>query len=357
MTAAALSCLVSPSPSVSIAALLRLLSAALMFVVIEQLLASRPEYVHRLLGATFAAAGLVCTWTVLQLFLAPPIDEYTGQLRLQGPFHHPNVLAKFLVVVLLALVGLALSHRGARRLAALVATIPVAVLLGLTFTRVAWIAAVLGVAYLVGKRHRLLVPVLIAGVLAISTIPAVTSRIDDLWRPEPVNGVPGNSLVWRFDYWRQLVPLWRRSPLNGIGLEVIPTVRGLNFQAHSVWVQVIVELGLVGVVGLIAVIAGFVVTSRRRRRSAVTPTERAVVGVGSAVAIALLAMSFSENLLNETTTLWYAAAAIACGLPTLGNVWGQTAPHQLNDVQTSSKSTSESPTLTSVDEPFSLGRR
>ena len=226
VTAAALSCLVSPSPSVSIAALLRLLSAALMFVVIEQLLASRPEYVHRLLGATFAAAGLVCTWTVLQLFLAPPIDEYTGQLRLQGPFHHPNVLAKFLVVVLLALVGLALSHRGARRLAALVATIPVAVLLGLTFTRVAWIAAVLGVAYLVGKRHRLLVPVLIAGVLAISTIPAVTSRIDDLWRPEPVNGVPGNSLVWRFDYWRQLVPLWRRSPLNGIGLEVIPTVAG-----------------------------------------------------------------------------------------------------------------------------------
>ena len=67
-------------------------------------------------------------------------------------------------------------------------------------------------------------------------------------------------------------------------------MRGLNFQAHSVWVQVIVELGLVGVVGLIAVIAGFVVTSRRRRRSAVTPTERAVVGVGSAVAIALLAM-------------------------------------------------------------------
>ena len=123
--------------------------------------------------------------------------------------------------------------------------------------------------------------------------------------------MPGNSLAWRLGYWGQLIPLWRHSPLNGVGLEVIPTLNGQGLEAHSVWVQALVEMGLVGVVGLLAVTAGFVLTARRRARLAVTASE-------AAAAKALLAMSFSENLLSETTTLWYSAAVMACGLPTLG---------------------------------------
>jgi putative inorganic carbon (hco3(-)) transporter len=257
---------------------------------------------------------------VVQLLVAPPVDKYTGLARVQGPFLHPNVLAKFLVIVLLALLGTALAHRGAHRWVPALAAIPVVALIGATFTRIAWIAAVLGVGYLVARTHRWLLPFLVGGVLGVSAIPAVSDRLGNMWEAAPVAGVPGNSLAWRLDYWGQLLPLWRHSPLNGVGLEVIPTLNGQGLEAHSVWVQSLVEMGLVGLGGLLAVTVGFVITARRRRtRFAVTASEAAAGRVAGAIGIALLTMSFTENILSETTTLWYSAAVMACGLPTLGD--------------------------------------
>jgi O-antigen ligase len=144
-----------------------------------------------------------------------------------------------------------------------------------------------------------------------------------MWEAAPVDGVPGNSLAWRLDYWGQLIPLWRHSPLNGVGLEVIPTLNGQGLEAHSVWVQSLVEMGLAGLVGLLAVTAGFVLTASRRARFAVTASEAAAARVGGAIGIALLTMSFTENILSETTTLWYAAAAMAFGVPAASvHAWG-----------------------------------
>ena len=113
------------------------------------------------------------------------MDEYNGLARVRGPFLHPNVLAKFLVIVPLALLPTALVHRGTHRWVPALAAIPVVVLIGATFTRIAWIAAVLGVGYLVARTHRWLLPFLIGGVVGVSAIPAVSDRLGNMWRPPP----------------------------------------------------------------------------------------------------------------------------------------------------------------------------
>ena len=188
-------------------------------------------------------------------------------------------------------------------------------LLGMTLTRIAWIAAVVIVIYLVSQSHRWLLPLVVGGLVAASAVPAVTDRMNNLWQPEPIPGVPGNSMSWRWSYWQQLLPLWRRSPLNGIGLEVVPTMTSSGLQPHSVWVQSLVEMGIVGLLALCLVLLCFVWTTRIRIRTARSAAELVAARVAGAIGIALLVMTFTENLLSETTTLWYAAAAMGGAMP------------------------------------------
>ena len=201
-----------------------------MFVVIEQLLASRPvrpappEPPSPRRGWS-AYDGLVAV-------LARLTDMYTGLVRLQGPFHHPNV--RQVPRRRPAGPGGAFPFTSWRSSAGCPggATIPVAVLLGRP-SRASRIAAVLGIGVHLEEETPVARAALIAGVLAITTIPgwpAGSMTCGGLSRSTGRRELSGAAV-------RRLGGSCRcggRSPLNGIGLEVIPTVRGLNFQAQRV---------------------------------------------------------------------------------------------------------------------------
>ncbi len=81
---------------------LRLLSSALMFAVPEQFLAGRTDRLRQVLTAVLVATALVMVimvWWAAQFVQGSEIDQYSGLLRLKGPFVHSNVMAKSLVVV------------------------------------------------------------------------------------------------------------------------------------------------------------------------------------------------------------------------------------------------------------------
>lgn len=316
VAAASLSCLVSEYPSVSIAATLRLTAAALMFVVLEQALATRLVSPSGILRAVMASGVIVVGWTLMQIMTGTGAqDPWTGLTRVTGPFVHPSVLAKFLVVIALALASSLLWPRaasGRRPAAAVGALCLVTLCLGLTYTRVAWLACGLALGYLLWRKDWRLVPLFGSlGIVLAASIPSIYARISDLWNtPPPAPGAPDNSLAWRISFWEHLLPMARMSPLNGRGLDVIPLIGGQKLAAHNIWVQSAVEMGLIGFAALTGLVLCIAVTLSRRQG----PGGHPLTAAAAAVALAMLSMSFSENLLNETTTLWYVSCILATGI-------------------------------------------
>ena len=80
-------------------------------------------------------------------------------------------------------------------------------------------------------RRRLLIGGLILGaVVSLVAVPTIVERFADLGASSSPNGYATNSLVWRFDYWDQVLPLAAKDPITGIGLGMssFETVRPRN---------------------------------------------------------------------------------------------------------------------------------
>lgn len=312
VVAAGLSCLVSRLPADSLNGTFRLLAAWLMFAVIEQLLADDEGAHRRLLVALMLATALVTVWALLGVAGGGAfVDPFTGLLRADGPFVHPNVLAKFLAIMVMPLAAYVLWGQRRHRAGAAAFLVPVLLALSLTYARVAWIAAALGLAYLLSRVSWKFIPPL-AGILVAAAlfVPALRARIADLWAPAPSVGAPENSLVWRLRFWQELLDVNRVSPINGTGLDTIPTLgsqTGLN--AHNVWVQSYVEMGLVGLLAMAFAVGSIGWSLHRARRT--VPIVRHYVAV--AVGLTVLATTPTENVLSETSTIWYAAVLLAAG--------------------------------------------
>ncbi len=322
---AGLSTLASHLPVVSATATARLAAGALMFVVIEQLVLSRqlpPKVVHLAVAgsAVVVAVHVAVQWATG----SAPIDDSTGLARVTGPFVHPSVLGKYAAVVAVLMLARAVWTRTSDRWLWAVGAVVMSGVVLATFTRAAWLALALGVLVLCYRRdHRWLPVIVVTGVLGVLAVPSLHERLVNVWDPGPAPpGAPASSLAWRVGYWQDLLPLGRINPVNGIGLDVVPALRSEGLLPHNVWVQTWVELGLAGVIALVVVVVTMVRTLRRAAVPAVGEgpddggEHRAALEAAVGVAVGLLAVTVSENLLDETTTLWYAAAVMASGWST-----------------------------------------
>lgn len=330
--AAGASVLVSPQVMMSAAATMRLAASALMFIALEQALASGVVTVRRILTSVFVSAALVGVWSLFQLATGGGMfDEDTGLMRITGPFVHPNVAAKYHLVVVVTLLALLLwgRVRERHRVWLVLAIGVVLIQIAFSYTRVVWLTALLAAMYLVAKKDfRFVPPAMGAALLAIVLVPSLFDRVSELWNPPaPTPGVPDNSLVWRIGYWKNLLPLALASPINGRGLDTTRILSPDRLAPHNVVVQVIVELGVVGLIALVAVVWSMVSNLRTASKAAADPSVSPLTPGAIAIATTLGVMLWSENLLNETTTLWYAAAIITCGyVPAIRRVPGSAVP-------------------------------
>jgi len=204
------------------------------------------------------------------------IEQTQGRwLRAYGSFPHPNIFGGFLAVGLVAVLGVIGRARMQMSETLLwCATVVIAGALILTASRGAWLAALLGVVVLlIGSRinndrlflQRLKKPVTIA--LVVMTIMVVSLGSILLTRFDVTNRLETQSVIERVDQWGDVGTLATQnisSFVGGAGIgnmvfaleERQPLLHAWTYQpAHNVFGLVLVELGALGLLLLIGLIA------------------------------------------------------------------------------------------------------
>jgi O-antigen ligase len=293
------------------------------FSILEQVLARRQDRVRRLYLALVVAAAVPLALGAYQMVAGVTVPvEPSLSGRIRGPFLHPNTLATFLAVLLVAAIVFVPSLRG--RLRVLVVGLAVLAAVELVFTggRSAWGGLLLAALLLGPRTSRLAVPLLVGAVVAaLVVIPSARHRLTNT-RTSTDADVPSTSFAWRMAYWDRLLPIAEGSPLLGIGPDGARVLDPARFDRpdvfagrppHSAWVESFVEMGGVGVAGLVAVVAGFAVTLRQRYRAARDDLEHRTALVAIGAAVVFLVQFPVENLLIQPVVWWYLAAVMAHG--------------------------------------------
>jgi O-antigen ligase len=242
-----------------------------------------------------------------------------SEFRLQSTFAHPNIFAFYLVLLLgLALyvstTPAALWPAGARR--AIMLHIPVLLaFLVLTQTRSAWAACTLMfLFYMVWfDRRFLLLGLLVVPILLSSKI--IESRLADAASGEQIESFKEvnasntlNSFAWREALWASALPSIAERPVLGHGLqsfrpsspEFFPLAGLDGVDAHSLYVQILFEMGGIGLLAYAWLLLGLA----RSLSEGLRYDSRGIVIVLAILGTYVLE-SFSDNMIYYLNFNWY----------------------------------------------------
>lgn len=311
----------SAEPSTSLLEAARFLSAAAMYLVLERLVTSAAA-VRRLLSACYVSALVPLTVGLVHATTGTTPVRAGEVARLQSTFTHPNAFGYYLALLSIMAIALLPHTRGRTRLGL---SAVLALGLGelvLTYSRGSWLALLVGLVVVALLQSRWLLVVIVA-VLVVTpvTVPSVSERVADLGNERTVTGSSGNSLVWRFDYWRATLPLVQRQLLTGVGLKMTTRLTDEGNIPHNDYVRTLVELGLLGICAYL-----FMLLSLARAARLALKRARPGLGTGVAVGYAACVASFcivsvGTNRITSVVELWYffaftaAAAAVARSMP------------------------------------------
>jgi putative inorganic carbon (HCO3(-)) transporter len=196
-----------------------------------------------LLTCTIASSAAI----VMAVLRWPTAQYVIGHGRAVGTFVLPGELAGYLVVLLPFAYGVAVTTRStALRGIAVCALAAGAIAMVLTFSRTGWIGLATAVAFLVAVRARR------AGALAAGTI--VAAGLTAVLLVFNVHHNPSENYT-RISIWEAAFQIIDRFPLTGVGpfefSHLYPVVRlpdgdATAFHAHSVYLTLLAETGIVG---------------------------------------------------------------------------------------------------------------
>jgi len=239
-------------------------------------------------------------------------DSSLDVARIYGTFAHTNVLALYLYSLLVVLTLWYTLYERRIYLNGRIVAFGLygslsALLLFVTYTRVAWIAAFLFFLVLALSRAKLLlVPLLFFPLIAFLLIPLVQERVLESFQTNP-----DSSLVWRADIWHDvtLKLAFDHRVLFGTGLDTFSRyaedLRGIRFgstDSHNDFVKFYVEGGLLG----LTVFFLFLFSLARQIYSLKTlPTAyRGTIFFFSLFAFTLVLSSLTDNIYKDTPLLW-----------------------------------------------------
>jgi O-antigen ligase len=192
-----------------------------------------------------------------------------------------------------------------------------------TYTRSAWVATVIGiVAVAIIGRRKILGITLFAGlIVGLLAVPTISQRFSDLASiaggGSSVNaqGSTSNSLVWRFSYWAEVLPLADENPVTGIGLKMSSFMTDQAKEPHNDFLRAYVETGVVGVIAYFALLISMVLVARQGLRESGPGFDHSIAVGFAGCVIAFVLISVVSNVITEVIVLWYyvafAAAAYA----------------------------------------------
>lgn len=303
-------------PGTSAIELTRIGAAVGMVVLLDLVLLERPARRGVLVAAIMVSAALPMVIGLGQVATGRGLISIGGFDRVSGPFLHPNPFAIFLVFTLLfAVANLPRTH-GWVQAGCLGVTALSGVLLAFTYTRGAWIAAVLGVLVLgvVQGRRRLVMGLLAIGVLALVLTPAGDRLADIAEGDRSPLGEPTNSLTWRFDQWNEVIDLFADSPVTGAGLGVSKFETPDQEVPHNDYVRIAGEAGILGLLGYLGLLGAMAHATRRALRAARTPEDHALASAAAACLAAFVVLSATANVISQVIVLWHGFAIMAVGV-------------------------------------------
>lgn len=289
----------------------RMASAVAMLVILTAILTSR-EDVRRMLRVTYLSMIVPLAFAMVQATTSGGHADSSGLSRVVGTFVHPNAFGAYLTVLLVAGVALLKATDGRERLVLQLLLLGGAVALLLTFSRGSWLAAVLGLVAVAFVQRRPAVLLLTAGALAAGAmVPAVSMRLADLGETRSLAGTEGNSLIWRIDYWQQLLQLADQNPATGVGLNMAQQLTAEGNLPHNDFVRMYVEAGWIGLLTLVGLLVLLAATARRAAREATTEAELAVAAGFSGALVVVSVIMLGGNVISAVVLLWYFFALAA----------------------------------------------
>ncbi|MEU3184414.1 O-antigen ligase family protein [Streptomyces sp. NPDC006923] len=263
------------------------------------LLLIRDRWDFRLVAGSVVVLALVQGAVGVTQYLTGTGASYMGEkVRAVGTFGATDVMGMATAVSygLVIAVGFALgAGRGTRRpwrAAALVCAVLLFVPLVLSFSRGAWIATAVALVFqlLAAGARRAVRIALATGALGVVLVcglgvgsQMVTQRLDSITQ---VADAPDQSVTDRYTMWAAAAGMWRQEPVTGVGLKGFPAHRdshaslalsaasdtegaGTAFQRrpllspHNMYLLVLSEQGLLGVVALAGSWAALLVLALR----------------------------------------------------------------------------------------------
>ena len=122
-----------------------------------------------------------------------------------------------------------------------------------------------------------------------------------------------NSFNWRLGHWYHYISLWRDHPLLGFGLGSGSEVSGIGIGTHSVYIQVLVETGLIGIfLFLLFLLAHFIRLFFMLQKVPQNSDQFKLCLVLLALNIAILLGMFTDNVFAKQFLFhWWIVLAIA----------------------------------------------
>lgn len=215
-----------------------------------------------LTGALAAGAAVV-----MALARTPPALYAVAHGRATGTFVLPGELAGYLIVQLpVAFTVARLAHGRALRAMAWIATVVGLIGLALTYSRAGWIgfaaAAVFATIAQARRLRRSTVSIAVIGAAAVAAVLVFFNSHHD----------PSEDYT-RIAIWQAATAIVDRFPLTGVGpfdfprlyaLVHVPDADATAFHAHSLYLTLFAELGILGLGAFVWTIGAFAVELRRR---------------------------------------------------------------------------------------------
>jgi putative inorganic carbon (hco3(-)) transporter len=241
---------------------------ASVYLVTSQTIRS-PEEAHGIMWAAAVTVGITVLYTVVAGFsgsLSYVETDEGGEAytRFAGIFGHPNALGGFLALAIPPMVALAASETvWWKRLSGYLLIIGAMVGLVLTYSRGAWLGTGVGLLILLPVLKRGFWLILGAVLLGPVLVGMVTSSDAVLARLESIAAAGSDpALMERLEIWGMAFRLVAEHPLLGVGLGnfqaaygrlMVPDLPLLTYplelpeHAHNLFLNLAVEVGLVGV--------------------------------------------------------------------------------------------------------------
>jgi O-antigen ligase len=355
----ALSAMGASSAQVGLAGLGRYLQ---VFVLVPAavLLLIRDRSGFRLLAWSFVGLALVQGAVGVHQYVTRTGASYQGEdVRAVGTFGPQDVMGMATAVALglVCAVGIALGRSSVRqRAAAAGCALALLAPLAFSFSRGAWIATALACSLqlvLAGPRRALVTAagVAAAGVVLVGGFGLGTAqlqeRIDSIAQ---VTDAPDQSVLDRYTLWGSAVGMWRRHPVTGVGLKGFPRYRDGNatlalssgaevagagasyrrqplLSPHNMYLLLLSEQGLLGLVGLAGSWLALLVCALRR-----LPRVRDGGGPGldcGLVACGLLVWLLTDFVYGDIGGPSTVLTGLALGLTAWWSLAGRHAPRAL----------------------------